>query len=228
MTSTLENQSAPVPTALRDVRVAIIGSGFAGLGMAIALKKAGRARLRRPRAGARRRRHLAGQHLPRRRVRRAVQPLLVLLRAEPGLDAHLLRAAGDPGLPAGARPTRFDVRRHCVFGADVTAAPVGRRRTALGGLDHRRRVPGRRSWSRPPARWPSPPIPTSRAWTPSPARHATPPAGTRPRPLRRAGRRHRHRRLGHPVRAGDPADRRAASPSTSAPRRGSCPAPTTR
>ena len=44
MTSTLETQpatSGPPDRAVRDVRVAIIGSGFAGLGMAIALRKRG-------------------------------------------------------------------------------------------------------------------------------------------------------------------------------------------
>ena len=125
----------------------------------------------------RRRRHLARQHLSRRRLRRAVQPLLVLLRAEPGLAALLLRAAGDPGLPAGHRrpvrrppALRLRRRRH--------RRPLGRRRAALAGRHHGRRVPGAASWSPPPAPWPTRPIPTSRAWTPSPARSCTPPAGT--------------------------------------------------
>ena len=44
MTSTLETQpapSGPPESAVREVRVAIIGSGFAGLGMAIALRRRG-------------------------------------------------------------------------------------------------------------------------------------------------------------------------------------------
>ena len=44
MTSTLETEpatSAPPARAVREVRLAIIGSGFAGLGMAIALRKRG-------------------------------------------------------------------------------------------------------------------------------------------------------------------------------------------
>ena len=44
MTSTLETQPAPAPTgagAVREVRVAIIGSGFAGLGMAVTLRQRG-------------------------------------------------------------------------------------------------------------------------------------------------------------------------------------------
>ncbi len=41
MTSTLESPVAATAAAVREVRVAIIGSGFAGLGMAIALRRRG-------------------------------------------------------------------------------------------------------------------------------------------------------------------------------------------
>ena len=55
----------------------------------------------------RRRRHLAGQHLSRRRVRRAVAPVLVLVRAEPVVEPHLRDAARDPRLPRALhRPVR--------------------------------------------------------------------------------------------------------------------------
>jgi cation diffusion facilitator CzcD-associated flavoprotein CzcO len=121
VTSTLENQSAPVPTALRDVRVAIIGSGFAGLGMAIALKQRGE------------------------------NDFVVLERAHdvggtwrdntyPGAacdvqsNLYSFSFAQNPGWGRSysEQPEiqaylqgvaeKFDVRRHCIFGADVTAA----------------------------------------------------------------------------------------------------------
>jgi cation diffusion facilitator CzcD-associated flavoprotein CzcO len=44
VTTTLETRPAPAPAAgatVRDVRIAIIGSGFAGLGMAITLRERG-------------------------------------------------------------------------------------------------------------------------------------------------------------------------------------------
>ena len=63
-------------------------------------------RLRRPGAGRQRRRHLAGQQLSGLRLRRAVPPVLVLLRAQPRLAAHLLRAGAHPRLP-GARHRRL-------------------------------------------------------------------------------------------------------------------------
>ena len=46
------------------------------------------------------RRHLAGQHLPGVQLRRAVAPLLVLLRAEDRLESPVRRAARDPGVCA--------------------------------------------------------------------------------------------------------------------------------
>ena len=232
MTSTLESQPPPPQpsAAVREVRVAIIGSGFAGLGMAIALQPARRDRLPRPRAGRRRRRHLARQHLPRRRLRRAVQPLLVLLRAQPGLVALLLPAAGDPGLPAARRRAASASSTGSVFGADVDAAPAGTTTPRRWQVPHdgRRRSRAARAGLRPPAPWPT-----------RPARHRRHrllrrrglplrALGPRLRPHRQAGRRHRHRRLGDPDRPGDPADRSRTSTSTSAPRRGSCPAATAR
>ena len=74
--------------------------------MAIQLKQEGDRRLRRPRARLERRRHLARQHLPRLRLRRPVAPLLVLLRAQPGLVALLLRPARDLGVPEAHRRAR--------------------------------------------------------------------------------------------------------------------------
>ena len=57
-----------------DLSVAIVGSGFSGIGLAIRLRKAGRRGLRRARTRRRRRRHLALQHVSRLRLRRPVEP----------------------------------------------------------------------------------------------------------------------------------------------------------
>jgi cation diffusion facilitator CzcD-associated flavoprotein CzcO len=124
VTSTLETQPAPAPTATRSarqVRVAIIGSGFAGLGMAIALR------------------------------RRGVTDFVVLERADdvggtwrdntyPGAacdvqsNLYSFSFAPNPdwGRSYSEQPEiqaylqrtadRFGVREHCVFGADVTSA----------------------------------------------------------------------------------------------------------
>ena len=180
MTSTLETQPAPSDAARArgprgargDHRVRLRRSRHGHRAAA-----ARRDRLRRPRAGARRRRHLAGQHLSGRGLRRAVQPLLVLLRPEPRLGPLLLRAAGDPGLPAGRgrpvrRPRALRLRRRRQL------RPLGRRRAALAGPHVGRRVPrpGARLRRRRPGRPDLSRHP--RASTPSPARSCTPPAGT--------------------------------------------------
>ena len=135
-------------------RVAIVGTGFSGLGAAIALKKDGVDFVVLERAG-RRRRHVARQHLPRLPVRRPVAPLLVLVRTQPGLEPHLLAAAGDLGLPApdgrrARRPRAHPLRR------PTSAKRGGTRRTTSGrsrrnngdlhrGRPHRRERRARRS-----------------------------------------------------------------------------------
>ena len=121
MTSTLESPSTAPAAAVREVRVAIIGSGFAGLGMAIVLK------------------------------RRGENDFVVLERADdvggtwrdntyPGaacdVQSNLYSFSFAPNPDWGrsyseqpeiqaylqATADRFDVRRHCVFGADMTSA----------------------------------------------------------------------------------------------------------
>ena len=79
-------------------------------------------RLRRPRARGRGRRHLAGQHLSRLRVRRPVAPVLVLVRAEPRVDADLLAAARDLGRTCAAAPTSSASARTCAWAARVESA----------------------------------------------------------------------------------------------------------
>src|SRR3954464_6469960 len=96
----------------QETDIAIVGAGFGGLGAAIRLaqngfddyvvlqrsRDAGRARPPR-----RRGRHRVSQHVPGLPVRRALEPLLVLVRPQAGLDPQLPRAAADPRLPARLR-----------------------------------------------------------------------------------------------------------------------------
>jgi cation diffusion facilitator CzcD-associated flavoprotein CzcO len=124
VTSTLETHPAPAPVvaaAVREVRVAIIGSGFAGLGMAIALTRRGESDfvvLERaddvggtwrdntyPGAACDVQSHLYSfSFAPNPDWERSYS-------AQPEIQAYLQRTAD-----------RFGVRRHCVFGADVTSA----------------------------------------------------------------------------------------------------------
>lgn len=57
-------------------------------------------------------RHVTRQQLPGLRLRRAVAPLLLLLRAEPRLDAQLLPAARNLGVPAALRATSVCCRTY--------------------------------------------------------------------------------------------------------------------
>ena len=208
--------------------VAIVGSGFAGLGMAIRLKQRGHRRLRRARARRRRRRHLARQHLPRLPVRRArrTSTRSRSRRTRSG-SRTFSRPAGDPGLPAPLRRRRSASRPHVRFGHEVTGAAWDDEAAAVAHR-HRRaaRSPRGCSWRR-------------RARSASPRSRRSPASsdfeGTvfhtahwdhDARPDRRARRRHRHRRLGHPGRAAASSRRCGGCTSSSARRRGSCPTPT--
>ena len=70
-----------------------------------AARRGGPRRLRRPGEGREPRRHLARQHLPGLRLRRAVAPVLVLLRPEPGLDARCSPASRRSAPTWRASPT---------------------------------------------------------------------------------------------------------------------------
>ena len=164
--------------------------------------------LHRARTRGRRGRHLALQHLPGLRLRRALAPLLLLLRAQPRLDRHLLAPARDPRLPAaGRRPVRHPPAR---------AAELRRQRHRVG----RRRL-DRRDLRRAAAR-------ARRDRRHGPAGGAQDAAARgarrlrgrdlplralepRLRPQGQARRRRRHGRLGDPVRARDPEGRRAVA-----------------
>jgi cation diffusion facilitator CzcD-associated flavoprotein CzcO len=124
VTSTLETQPAPeAPSggAVRDVRVAIIGSGFAGLGMAVTLRQRGDTDfvvLERADdvGGTWRDNHYPGAACD-------VQSNLYSFSFAPNPDWPRSYSE-QPEIQAYLQATadRYGVRPHCVFGADVTAA----------------------------------------------------------------------------------------------------------
>ena len=202
------------------VRVLVVGAGLRRPRHRDQARRARLLRLPRRRQGRHRRRHLARQHLPRCRLRRAQPALLVQLRAQPRLVALVLPAAGDPGLPRAhgrARPgcwtgsgsasrsrTSPGTRTTSVWQVapthgDVTADVVI---TGSGGLSEPKlpEIAGIESFER----------------RDLPLRALEP----RLRPHRQAGRRHRHRRLVDPDRARRSPSRSPTSTSTSARRRG--------
>jgi cation diffusion facilitator CzcD-associated flavoprotein CzcO len=124
VTSTLETQPAPSSgpsAAAREVRVAIIGSGFAGLGMAIALRRRGEKDF----VVLERAADVGGTWRDNTYPGAAcdVQSNLYSFSFAP--NPRWGRSYSEqPEIQAYLRATadRFDVRRHCVFGADVTSA----------------------------------------------------------------------------------------------------------
>ncbi len=130
-------------------RLAIIGAGFAGLGMAIRLKQEGIDDfLVLERAdglgGTWRDNTLSGL-----RGRRAVPPVLLLLRAEPGLDAASTHRSPRSGPTSSGLAREHDVLRHVRFGHEV----------AGGDWDEDAGV-----WHLQTAAAPSMPSSSSRAW----------------------------------------------------------------
>ncbi|MGY1725962.1 flavin-containing monooxygenase [Geodermatophilus sp. SYSU D01062] len=120
MTSTLD-RPAPGAEDTREVGVAIIGTGFAGLGMAIRLRQRGEADfvlLERAHevGGTWRDNHYPGAACD-------VQSNLYSFSFAPNPDWPRSYSE-QPEIQAYLQATadRFDVRRHCVFGAEVTAA----------------------------------------------------------------------------------------------------------
>ena len=181
MTSTLETQPAPAGAAgaVREVRVAIIGSGFAGLGMAIALRRRGETDfvvLERGDdvGGTWRDNHYPGAACD-------VQCNLYSFSFAPNPDwprSYSEQPEIQAYLQATARPVRrppaLRVRRRRHRGA------MGRRRPPLAGDDDGRRVPragarlGRRRPGRPDlSRHPGPGLLRRHG-------RCTPPAGTTP------------------------------------------------
>ena len=104
----LDRRAAPARTTEVHVthhRIAIVGTGFSGLGMAIRLKQDGEHDFVLLERAA----DIGGtwrdNTYPGCRCDVPVAPLLVLVRAEPELVEHLLPPAGDPRLPARLRRT---------------------------------------------------------------------------------------------------------------------------
>ena len=209
-------------------KVGIIGAGPGGLGLAIRLVQSEQPRLRSLRGVRRRRRHVALEHLPRRRLRRAVTPLLVFLRPQARLDQDVRQPARDPPVlrgvhgplrhpapPAAPHPDHVgDVGR-----SGVLLAPRRRRRRSVllrrAGQCHRHLHHAVVPRYRGPRR-------LRRAELPLGA------LGARARPCGQAGGGHRHGR-----RARRRSSRRwprspSGSTSTSGRRSGSCPARTNR
>ena len=178
------------------------------------------------RARRRPRRRLAPQHLSRRGLRRALVPLLVLLRAAPRLEPAVLAAGGDPRLPprhgAQARGDRPRADRH-----RGGARRVRRRDRALDAAHERgRALRGRRAGARV-----RPAQPAALAVDPGSGRVPRPlvplgRVGPRLRPRRQARGGDRHRRERDPVRARRWPSGRRTWTSTSAARRTCCPATT--
>jgi cyclohexanone monooxygenase len=124
VTSTLETQPAPAPAtagAVREVRVAIIGSGFAGLAMGIALKKRGETDF----VLLERADEVGGTWRDNTYPGAAcdVQSNLYSFSFAPNPDWPRSYSE-QPEIQAYLQATadRFAVREHCVFGADVTSA----------------------------------------------------------------------------------------------------------
>ena len=154
---------------------------------------------------------MARQQLSRLRLRRALAPVLVLVRPEPRVDEHLLAPARDPRLPARLRGA---LRRPAARPLRPRAArrELGRRRPALVPRDLPRRPDGAGARAGDGAAQravdPRPAGPRALRGRDLPLGHL----GPRPRPRRRARGRDRHRRLRDPVRAADPAAGGAPAP----------------
>ena len=117
---TAETSSAGAGTGLSRVRVLIIGTGFSGLCAAIASGKPART-IWCCSNGRRLSADLARQHLSRLRLRCAGAPVLVFLRAEPGLEPHLRPRTRDLVLSRSLL-RQYDLRRHIVFRQTVCEA----------------------------------------------------------------------------------------------------------
>ena len=120
-------------------RIAIIGSGFGGLGAAIRLKREGIDDF----VVLERADDVGGtwrdNTYPGLRLRRAVAPVLVLVRAEPGLEPQLLAASRRSRPTCGAAPATSACCRTCAS-ATRCAARRGTRRRGAGASRPR---PGR-------------------------------------------------------------------------------------
>ena len=137
-----------------------------------------------------------------------VAPLLVLVRAQPGLDAQLLAASRDPRLPPRLRGA---LRGPARTSASTTRSPSAAWDDAAPALAISRPTHGRCTADvlvGAVGALSEPRSPTCRASRRSPARRSTRRAGTTTTTCGQARRRHRHRRLRDPVRPAHPAEGR--------------------
>ena len=125
----LDHQRRPAALVPDMTSVAIVGGGFGGIGAAVMLSREGYHDVtvfeRGDRVGGR----LELQHLSRHRLRRALAPLRVLLRAQPQLVAALRAGGRDPGLHGGrgspARGARPRPAAHGGHGSRVRRGSAG-------------------------------------------------------------------------------------------------------
>ncbi len=201
------------------VEVAIVGAGFAGLGMAMALRRAGREDFVVLERGGLGRRHLARQHLPGRRVRRALAPLRLRRRTRTRTGRACTRAATRSARTSSASPTRRSsasgcgcARRCCRrdWDADGGGLAHRHRRRRIGTGGDRRDVIVADALVLACGRLTEPDDPRDRRARDLP-RAAVPlgALGSRRRPRRRPRRRRRHGRERGAARARTRATRRA-------------------
>ena len=166
------------PGGVMETDIAIVGAGFGGLGTAIRLLQAGINDFvvfeQADDVGGTWR----DNTYPGCACDVPVAPLLVLLRAQPGLEPLVLRPAGDLGLPARLRRPLRRSRRTCGSATRCSDAAWDEAAPALAARDHRGRPDRRRPRLRPPAPLCEPSIPD----LPGPrrasrARSSTPRAG---------------------------------------------------
>ena len=215
-------------TATDHVRVAIIGTGFAGLGAAIAPRARPASTTSSSSSGP---------------ATSAAPGATTPTRAAGATSRPTSTRSPSPPTPTGARPTRRSPRSSAYLRRTAERARRARR-TPLRrrGARRRRGTPtaGAGGSTPPPGALTADVVVLGNGAAGRARRSPTCPASTRftgttfhsarvaarPRPHRRAGGGHRHRRLGHPVRPRDPARGGARSRCSSARRPGSCPTAT--
>ena len=109
--------------------------------MAIRLRERGDARLRRPRARRRRRRHVARQHaIPAARCDVPSHLYSFSFAPNPDWTQHVLARSRRSGTTCATAPSAFGVMAHVRLGHEVLRRGMGRRRAALADRDRRGRA----------------------------------------------------------------------------------------
>ena len=198
---------------MSDFPIVIVGTGFAGIAMGVELKRAGIDSFtileKADDVGGTWR----DNTYPGARLRRAVAPLLVLVRAEARLVARVTRRRRRSSTTCATASTSTSSRRHIRFGSEVTGAEFDEAQRHVDRAHRRRRdAAGAGAGARERRAPPSPPTPTSPASSASAGRRFHSARWDHDYDLaRQARRRDRHRRERHPVRARDRARGRPAA-----------------